>query len=114
MSLTVRDLHVLRFMGAIASMIIFYMYGGWLLGSKPIETISSYDLENVPPPPYAKSFAINHGEAIYYRDGVASEHPYKQTLIYISLSVPVLVAGWAHIELDLRRRRRRRHAAQHV
>ena len=64
-----------------AIMVLFLSYVGWILGSKPIAEIGMHELDNTPPPEYARSFSINHGSAIYYRDGVPSQHPMKRNTI---------------------------------
>lgn len=53
----------------------------WLFASHPINEIQHYNVENVPPPDHARSFAINHGRAIYYNDDVPRVHPVKRIVI---------------------------------
>ena len=65
----------------VLMMAMFLSYADWILGAQPIAEIGYYDLENTPPPSHARSFSINHGTAIYHRDGVPSEHPVKRNSI---------------------------------
>ena len=62
-------------------MVTFLGFAGWMLGAKPINEIEYYDLENTPPPEYARSFSISHGSAVYYRDDVPSKHPGKRNMV---------------------------------
>ena len=66
---------------------LFYSYVPWLVARKPIETIDSYDLSNIPPPEGAIHFAINHGSAIYYYE--------KTQLELYCASLAFAVAGFA-------------------
>jgi hypothetical protein len=79
----------------------------WLFDSHPIDEIQYYELENVPAPSDAQSFAINHGSAIYYEDGVPSEHPIKRITI-----LGAALAMWAGlIGIAFRARKRARSTA---
>jgi hypothetical protein len=62
-------------------MAMFLNYTGWIFGARPIAEIEHYELDNTPPPDYARSFSINHGSAVYYRDNVPSKHPTKRNTI---------------------------------
>ena len=67
----------------VAMMAMFLTFTDWILGAQPISEIEYFELENTPPPEYARSFSINHGSAIYYRDDVPSKHPLKRNIIFI-------------------------------
>lgn len=60
---------------------MFVHYSGWILGARPLSEIEHYELDNTPPPDYARSFSINHGSAVYYRDDLPSKHPEKTGFI---------------------------------
>jgi hypothetical protein len=77
----------------VAFLALFFRYVPWLFGSEPIEKISNHSLENLPPPGWASSFAINHGRAIYFEEAVPSEEPGKLALV-ISYFAVVIVAAW--------------------
>ena len=65
----------------LVMMFLFLTYTGWVLGARPMSELAHYELENTPPPEYARSFSINHGSAVYYRDDVPSKHPVKRNVI---------------------------------
>ena len=65
----------------LVMMLMFLTYTGWILGACPMSEIEYFELENTPPPDYARSFSINHGTAVYYRDDVPSNHPTKRNAI---------------------------------
>jgi hypothetical protein len=72
---------------------LFFRYVPWLFGSEPIENIAKHSLENLPPPDWALSFAINHGRAIYFEEAIPSEEPEKLLLV-TTYFVIVIVASW--------------------
>jgi hypothetical protein len=94
MTLQIWHYRAIQVLSVGAGMLLFVAYGGWLF-SRPIESFSSYGLPGVTPPTYARSFSINHGHAVYYRDGGPSEHPWKENLICAGLVSPVLPYLWA-------------------
>ncbi len=61
-----------------AMMLLFLTCIGWTLASEPISSLNNYELTNKPAPVWAKSFSINHGKAVYYRDLPSSERPLKK------------------------------------
>jgi hypothetical protein len=87
-----------------ARILLFVPLGGlhliftpWLFASHPIKDLKYYEIDNEPAPPEAKSFAINHGSAIYYVDSVPADHPEKRNLIFgiaLALWLGLLVVGF--------------------
>lgn len=55
--------------------------------SRPISQIELFDVDNVPPPPDARSFAINHGKAIYFHHGTPSEEPIRSFFLFLLWAV---------------------------
>jgi hypothetical protein len=68
------------------------LYWAPWLASEPIENINRHALKNVPPPKWAKSFAVNHGEATYFERGTARQEPYKFALV-TALLFGSIIAG---------------------
>lgn len=82
-------------------------YTPWLIGSEPIEAIDKYDIDNKPAPESAKSFAVNHGSAVYYEDGVPKQHPIKS----IGIIVIALLLWVGILAIMYRAHRRSRNAS---
>ena len=86
---------VLVFVSCIA---FVWFYIPWVL-SEPIEAIQGYKLDNLPPPDYARSFTVNDGSAIFFRDDVPSKHPLKFSIILSVFFAFWLVLVWLYLRL---------------
>lgn len=74
--------------------VLFIRYVPWLFDSKPIDTIGDHDLSNLPPPDWAMSFAINHGEALYYYAPVPSQSPIQTTFVVLAFFLSFACLGF--------------------
>ena len=91
----IATLGMLSFIGMMGT----FMYWAPWMGSRPIAEIAAHDLSNLPPPADARAFAMNHGKAIYFTHGTASEEP----LTFAALTAVLLgqwgVVVWAFFRL---------------
>ena len=77
----------------VALFYLFFNYVPWLFGRKPIENIGNYQIKNVPPPDGVVSFAINHGEAIYFYEKTQLELIVASVVFFISIAVLAAITG---------------------
>jgi len=81
----------------VALMTLHFKYTPWLYGSEQLDALEKYELSNEPAPEWARSFSINHGAAIYYKDDLPKYHPSKTAIIYatgFSLWLSIVLLGY--------------------
>jgi len=71
---------------------LFIRFIPWITSSELISKLVEHNLSNDSPPSWAQSFAINHGEAMYYKESVPSEEPIFTALVVLSF-VAVILSG---------------------
>ena len=72
---------------------LFIRFIPWLTSSEPVSSTINYNLRNGIPPEWAQSFAINHGNAMYYKESIPSEEPILASIVVLSF-IALFISGY--------------------
>ncbi|BCU76993.1 hypothetical protein llg_17080 [Luteolibacter sp. LG18] len=82
-----RALLAARVLAFVCGLVVLLWWWPWLMAT-PISGIKSYGSPSPPPPPWALSFAVSHGQFRYFPDSI-QDSPWKAGAVGA-----VLVALW--------------------